>query len=159
MYHEMVVEKRTGKPGRPRGPRAVVHDDLDYATVHKTREKGQVVKVEQKVIYGNSDRISKRLENSPSQTINTSYVERANGTLRQMDAHLHRKSLTFAKNDRYFDAKLYLVIALYDFVRPHWSLSKNTDKSWMARTPAMAAKLADRPWAISELTELPQIMQ
>ena len=52
IYHEMVMEEPTGKRGRPRNPQIVPHVDLDYATVHKTREKGRVVKVERKIVYG-----------------------------------------------------------------------------------------------------------
>lgn len=157
LYHEMTQEERTGKPGRPRKPRAEVHQDLDYATVHKTRNKNRVVEVEKKIVYGNEERIAKRLEDSPSQTVNTSYVERMNGILRQMDAHLKRKSLTFAKSVRYLKAKLHLVVATYNFVRPHGTLSKNADGSVKPRTPAMAAGIAEQPWSIEELLGLPQL--
>ncbi len=105
-YHHEVEVPRTGKPGRPRDPEKVVHEDLDYATVHKTRVDGRVVDVARRIIFGDPDRIEKRLEESPSQTINTSYVERSNATLRQMDAHLRRKSLTFAKALRWLRPSL-----------------------------------------------------
>jgi len=157
MYHEMAEQERTGKPGRPPNPVPVVHDDLDYAVVHKTREKGRVVNVEKKVVYGDAERIAERLENSPSKTINTSYVERMNGILRQLDAHLRRKALTFAKSLQYLKAKLNLVVAVYNFVRPHGTLSKNPDRSTTPRTPAMMAGLADQPWSINELLGVPYL--
>ena len=56
----------------------VVDKELDYATVHKTRENGRVVNVETRVVFGSAERIKKRLEESPSNTINTAYVERSN---------------------------------------------------------------------------------
>jgi len=156
-YHVMIEVERTGNPGRPRGPEPVVHEDLDYATVHKTRENGRVVKVEKKIVFGNAERIAARLENSPSHSINTAYVERMNGTLRQMDAHLKRKSRTFAKSFEYLKAKLHLVVAYYNFIRPHGTLSRNADRTYTPRTPAMAAELATQPWNIGFMLGTPQV--
>jgi len=156
-YHEMIEVEKTGRPGRPRGPEPVVHEDLDYATVHKTREKGRVVKMEKKIVFGNAERIAARLETSPSHSINTAYVERMNGILRQMDAHLKRKSLTFAKSFEYLKAKLHLVVACYNFVRPHGTLSRNEDRTYTQRTPAMAAGLATQPWTVEFMLGVPQL--
>src|SRR5207245_9425265 len=39
-FGEEVVPPRTGRPGRPAGPRLVPPEGLRYATVHKTRAKG-----------------------------------------------------------------------------------------------------------------------
>jgi IS1 family transposase len=157
IYHETVVEEPTGKRGRPRNPRIIPHVDLDYATVHKTRDKGRVVKVERKIIYGDAKRISVRLEDSPSHIINTSYMERMNGILRQMNAHLKRKALTFAKSLMYFNAKLSLIVAVYNFVRPHGTLSKNADRSTTPRTPAMVAGITTHPWSFIELLGIPYV--
>ena len=51
-FHELVQPEPTGRPGRPRKPEKIINEDLDYATVHKTRDKGRVVKVERKVEIG-----------------------------------------------------------------------------------------------------------
>ncbi len=51
MYHAMVKDKPTGKRGRLRKPQPVPHDDLDYVTVHKTRNNNRVVKVERNIVY------------------------------------------------------------------------------------------------------------
>lgn len=157
IFSEMVAPEPTGKPGRPRNPEKVVHKDLDYGTVHKTREKGKVVKVEKKVVFGDMKRIMERLKDSPSWTINTSFVERLNGILRQMDAHLKRKALTFAKAFRWFKAKLALVAAYYNFCRSHGTLSRNSDRSTTPRTPAMAAGVTDHPLNIDELLGTPYL--
>jgi hypothetical protein len=61
-YREEVQMPRTGKPGRPRGPEKVIHEDLDYATVHKTRKEGRVVHVARNIVFGEPERIEKRLE-------------------------------------------------------------------------------------------------
>ncbi|MGA1825210.1 MAG: 4Fe-4S dicluster domain-containing protein [bacterium] len=34
--------------------------------IHKTREKGRIIKVEKRVVFGKAERIEKRLEESPS---------------------------------------------------------------------------------------------
>ncbi|MDR3326768.1 MAG: IS1 family transposase, partial [Prevotellaceae bacterium] len=70
---------------------------LDYAVVHKTRENGRIVKVEKRIVFGDEERIKQKLLQSVSSKINTAYIERSNGTLRQLNSHLRRKSLTFAK--------------------------------------------------------------
>ena len=43
---------RTSNHGRPQKPRQHIDPELDYAVVHKTREKGRVVKVEQQIVFG-----------------------------------------------------------------------------------------------------------
>ncbi len=150
-FHSEVEHPPTGKRGRPRNPDQVVHEDLDYATVRKTRKEGQVVQVEREVVFGDAERIQERLASSPSNTINTSFVERLNATLRQMDAHLRRKSMTFAKAQRWLNAKFALTVAWYNLVRPHTSLSRNEDRTTTKRTPAMVAGLAKQPWTVQDL--------
>ena len=141
---------KTGKRGRP--PKAIRHIDpeLDYAVVHKTREKGKVVKVEQKIIFGHQERIQLKLNRSVSNKINTAYIERSNGTLRQMDSHLQRKSNKFAKDIRYFQAKLSIIVMHYNFIKPHGTLSRNPDKSHTPRTPALVAGIIPENWSIKE---------
>lgn len=151
LFHELVKPEPTGRPGRPKNPTQVVHEDLDYATVHKTRENGRVVQVERNVIFGNEERIDERLQSSPSCTINTAFVERTNLDWRLWDAHLARKALTFAKAFRWLHAKFAICVAVYNFARPHETLSRGADRVFRAKTPAMAAGVTDRAWTISDL--------
>src|SRR5947209_408948 len=51
-YGETVTPPRTGKRGRPRAPYKVAPEGLTYAVVEKTREKGRVVKVATRVVFG-----------------------------------------------------------------------------------------------------------
>ncbi len=97
LFHKVVQPEPTGNRGRPRDPQKVVDSDLDYATVHKTREKGRVVKGEKNIVYGTEERIEKKLEELPRNTINTSFVERSNLNWRLWDAHLTRKALAGTK--------------------------------------------------------------
>jgi IS1 family transposase len=155
---DLPVEK-TGKRGRPRKPEKVLDSDLDYAVVHKTREKGKVTKVEQRIIFGDEESIKNRLQLSVSKTINTSYIERSNGTLRQMDSHLRRKSMTFAKEMTYFKAKINIIIFVYNFIKPHGTLSKNQDKTRTPRTPALAAGIIEKNWTVDYAFNRPILRQ
>jgi hypothetical protein len=60
-FGEVVTPQRTGRPGRPAGPRAVVPEGLNHATVHKTREGGRVVKVEAWVVRGTAEAVEEAL--------------------------------------------------------------------------------------------------
>ncbi len=151
LFHQVVAPKPTGRPGRPRGPEKIIDENLNYATVHKTREKGRIVNVETKIVFGSSARIEKRLEQIPGNTINTSYVERSNLDWRMWDAHLTRKSLMFAKSIRWLKAKFAICVGFYNFIRPHETLSRGQDRVFRPNTPAMAAGITDHQWTINDL--------
>jgi len=51
-YGKKADSPATGKRGRPKGSRIVPVEGLKYATVHKTRHKGRVVKIELRTIFG-----------------------------------------------------------------------------------------------------------
>jgi hypothetical protein len=110
LFHQLMPQKPTGRPGRPRNPEKIVDEDLDHATVHKTRERGCVVKRETKIVFGSKKRIEKKLIELPSSTINTSYVRRSNLNWRLWEAHLTRKSLLFAKSFRWLKAKFSICV-------------------------------------------------
>jgi hypothetical protein len=52
---EGVTPPRTGRPGRPAGSRTVPPAGMRYATVHKTRRNGRVVRVESRAVFGGAD--------------------------------------------------------------------------------------------------------
>ena len=153
-FHHLEPVPPTGKPGRPANPKVVIEPDLTYGTVKKTRVKGKVVEVRRKLVFGTGEAMADKLADSPSNTINTSFIERSNGLWRLWDAHLARKSPLFAKSIRWLKAKLAICVATYNFIRPHGTLSgkKGFGKP---TTPAMAAKLADRPWEYSDILWFP----
>ncbi len=156
LFHDLIPPVQTGKRGRPRKPKRIIDEDLDYATVHKTRQGAWVVKVECKVVHGSKKRISERLKNSPSRTINTAYIERSNLDWRLWDAHLARKAPTAARSIRWLKAKFAICVACYDLIRPHETLSRGEDsRIFRAMTPAMAANVADHQWTFDELLAYP----
>ena len=98
-YGKEIVPERTGKPGRPKAPYYEASPDLRYATVHKTREKGRVVKIEFRVIFGAVAAIMAALKLSKvSNKINTAFVERQNGTDRGRNGRKTRKTYCFSKD-------------------------------------------------------------
>jgi IS1 family transposase len=151
LFHHCIEQEPTGRRGRPRKPEKVVDAELDYATVHKTRDRGRVVKVETKIVFGSEERIEKKKKALPGKTINTSYVERSNLNWRLWDAHLTRKSLTFAKASRWLNAKFSICVAFYNFIRPHETLSRAEDRTFKPKTPAMAAKITNQLWSTKDL--------
>ena len=88
--------KRPG-PGRPPKPVKVLPPQLCYATVRKRREKGRVVEVVRTLVFGTLALLHSLLRRSTvSTTINTSFVERHNGTDRHQNSRKHRKTYGFS---------------------------------------------------------------
>jgi IS1 family transposase len=156
-FSHLEDQPKTGKRGRPKKSKMVIDPDLQYATVHKTRDNGKVVKVERNIIFGDTKLIDQAIETSKvSNSINTSFVERINLTLRNHSRKLTRKTLCFAKQKRALEAHVNIVITYYNFSRPHRSLTlKGSDGKKINRTPAMAASLIDRIWPIGEILAHP----
>jgi IS1 family transposase len=161
-YGEEVVPPRTGKRGRPRSPYQVAPVGLNYATVHKTREKGRVVRVELRVVFGLLAAIVAALALSKvSKKINTSFVERHNGTDRNRNARKVRKTYCFSKDWEVHEAMTYFTMYSYNFCWPVRTLRIREEKEghWRQRTPAMVAGLADHVWPLSEWLTFPAIQQ
>jgi IS1 family transposase len=157
-YSEEIPAVRTGKRGRPRNPERKIDMQLDYATVHKTRENGRVTKVEKRIVYGDEKRIEEKIAKGPGKKVNTSYIERSNGTLRQHNSHLRRKSQTFAKEKPHFNARICLIVLFYNCIRVHGTLSKNPDKTYTPRTPALVANLIEENWTFESAFRRPLII-
>jgi hypothetical protein len=136
---------------------------LLYAQVVKQRERGAVVAVTTKTVFGTDEAVQARLATVPTSTsINTSFVERDNLTLRQHNRRLTRKTNAFSKELPWFEKQLWLALAYYHLVLPHASLRQpltvpeptrgsGSVRRWHASTPAMAAGLTDHIWSTTEL--------
>lgn len=77
--------------------------------------------------------------------ISTSHVERQNLTIRMHCRRLTRLTNAFSKKLESFKAAMALHFAYYNFVKIHSSIRM---------TPAMAAKVTDRLWEVSDLVRL-----
>ena len=97
-YGETITPPRTGKRGRPRAPDKVAPKGLTYAVVEKTREKGRVVAIATRVVFGTmAAAIAAPGMSRVSRSINTSFVERQNGTDRHRNARKARKTYRFSE--------------------------------------------------------------
>jgi IS1 family transposase len=162
-YGQWYQPPRQGTRGPHPQRRRVPRPDLLYAQVVKQRERGQVVAVSNKVVFGDAATVSARLATSPvSTSINTSFVERENLTLRQQNRRLTRRTNAYSKELPWLEKHLWLSLAYYHLVLPHESLrtplsepvptrGTGTPRRWQVVTPAMAAGLTDHVWTTAEL--------
>jgi transposase-like protein/IS1 family transposase len=81
----------------------------------------------------------------------TSHVERHNLSLRMQNRRLTRLTNAFSKKWANHEAALGLYFAVYNFVRPHGTLTQAADGR--KTTPAMEAGLTDHPWTLLELLQ------
>ena len=90
-----------------------------------------------------------------SGTVNTSYVERFNCTLRSSLATLARRSAALLQSTDHLLELLQLYRGYYHFCRPHESLTRTPDQQPIAAlrksTPALAAGLTDHVWSLKEM--------
>lgn len=163
VYGQTYQPLRNGHQGRFPGPRRRPHPDLLYAQVVKERERGHIIAVSTKVVFGDSRCLDACLqESSTSQAINTSFVERENLTLRQHNRRLTRKTNGFSKDLCWLEKQLWLCLAYYHLVLPHQSLRRElpmreptrgtgSERRWQYVTPAMAAGMTNHVWSTQEL--------
>ena len=121
-----------------------------YAQVVKTRRHDRVVRVQRRAVIGATWRFDEALTRSEdSSTVNTSFIERLNLTIRQGSAYLSRRTLSHTRLTDTLDAYLELLRCYYNFVRPHGALKFGRE----TRTPAMQAGLATRRLTLRDIFE------
>ena len=160
-YGETITPPRTGKRRRPKAPFKVAPQGLTYAVVEKTREKGRVVSIATRVVFGTMAAVIAALGMSKvSRAINTSFLERQNGTDRHRNARKARKTYRFSKYWRHHEAATYLTMYVYHFCWPVRTLRiKDEQGRWQQRSPAMAAGVADHLWSIPEWLAFPSVQR
>ncbi len=163
-YGEEVRPEPTGKPGRPAKPYKVPPKDLKYATVHKTRENGRVVKIEPRVVFGTMAAVLAALAISTvSAAVNTAFIERNNGTDRNRNGRKVRKTwktYCFSKDWDVHGAVTCFTMYSYNFCWPVRTLRVQEEHGgWSQRTPAMAAGLADHAWSLTEWLTFPAVQR
>jgi hypothetical protein len=157
VYGVETPRPRRPGPGRPPNPVKVVPPELCYATVRKRREKGRVVEVVRTLVFGTLYLLGGLLKRSTaSTTINTSFVERNNGTDRHQNSRKCRKTYGFSKDLAMHRAASYFIGYSYNFCWPVRTLRfREAEGPWQARTPAMAAGLSDHVWSTKEWVTYP----
>ena len=138
-----------------------------YAQVIKSQKRFRVVFVEQNVIWGLPSEYSKHLKSfGLSGRINTSFVERANLTIRQCVSKLTRRTWGMAPYPTELEEHLHWWLAYYHFARYHQSLrtkleapiqrkGKRLPIIYKRRTPAIAAGITRKRWSVLELISYP----
>jgi len=134
---------------------------MNYATVEKRREKGRVVEIVTRVVFGTIAAIQGVLAKSKvSRQIDTSFLGRQNATDRHHNARKVRKTYTFSKDWRAHEAMTYLTMYGYNFCWVVRTLRGCDDEGrWRQRTPAMAAGLADHVWTMREWITMPCVQR
>jgi IS1 family transposase len=158
-YAEVQQPPRTGRPGRPKKPIKVLPEQLKYATVHKERKNGRVVKVTTRVVFGTLAAVLAALALSlVSGVVNTVFIERHNGSDRNRNRRKVRKTCCFSKDWEVHEAMTYFTMYSYNFCWPVRTLRVQVgEKEYQQRTPAMAAGLTDHIWTIREWATYPAV--
>jgi len=155
------LDKRCKRRTRHKQPQRGPDPALNYATVCKERKNGRVVSVQTKSVFGGAQSLAAALNaSSVSNTVNTSFVERHNGTDRHRNARKARKTYRFSKDWLIHEAAGYFTYYAYNYCWPVRTLAQpledRTSKAkYRQRTPAMAAGLADHVWELKEWLEYP----
>ena len=125
---------------------------LCYAQVVKEKKNGRLKNIVTKIIFGSFRMLNKHISQSlQSYTINTSFIERCNLTMRQRNHRVERKSLGFSKCIEYHKAQMRISIAYYNFCLLHSSLKKYKGAKPIFFTPAMEIGITKHPWTMLEL--------
>ena len=112
-----------------------------YGQVIKKRKKNRITSVQRRLVRGSQEALENVLLNSEdSSTLNTSFVERHNLTIRQGSSYLRRRTACHARQTSALKDHLELLQLHYNFIRPHSALKFGRE----VRTPAMQAGLASR---------------
>ncbi len=122
--------------------------DCVYGQVIKTRRKNRVVQIDRRLVIGDQEQLKLALARSEdSETLNTSFVERHNLSIRRGCSYLNRKTPAHARRTDRLDQQLDLYRCYYNFARPHMALKFGT----LYKTPAMQAGLTDRLWTFRQI--------
>lgn len=143
--------------GRGRA-RLQVWPELHIGTVIKHTVKHHLTHITRQMAYGMLERATALLTASRGGAVlNTAFIERFNGTMRERLAALTRKCRHAAHRLVALHTGMYLLGSTYNFCWPHHELSRSAPdeetgkRTWVACTPAMASSLTDHVWSPFEL--------
>ena len=137
---------RASQGGRPARPQLRWPQGWAYGQ-GKKRYKGRgSERVDVRVVHG-AARLKHVLSLLGYKVMNTSVVERPNGTSRLRNQRKVRKTLAFSKATRSPRWMSWVAVGLYNFCHAHRSLKMQYEAQVVHRSPAMAAKLADHIWS------------
>jgi hypothetical protein len=142
----LIKHRRRRKRGRGRLRKPALKPPVNLlaGVVSKERDKhGNLLKVTTYALFGKVSDINRRIRSLHiGRQINTSHLERLNGTLRTQQARLARRTRNVSRLACCLQWALWLWRDVYNFVRPHGSLD--------GRSPAMAIGLTEHIWSMKE---------
>jgi hypothetical protein len=149
VFGAILHRRRKRRHGRRKHPGLKPPPGLLAGVVHKVRDSsGNVVEVKARALFGRLRTIKQRIaELGIGTTVNTSHLERLNGTMRCQQARLARQPRCVSRDARRLQWSLWLWRDLYNWVRVHGALE--------GRTPAMAMGLSERVWSVLEYVRHP----
>ena len=142
VFGDIKHRRRKNGRGRFKHPRLKPPADLQTGVVKKLRDdRGHLLKVSSKALFGKKKEIVKRIQElGIGQKINTSHMERLNGTIRGQQARLIRRTRAGSRRQELLQYSIWLWRDLYNWTRVHYSL--------LDETPAMALSLTDEVWTV-----------
>jgi hypothetical protein len=134
--------RRKNGRGRFKHPRLKPPADLQVGVVKKLRDdRGNLLKVSSKVLFGKKKEIVRHIQRlGIGRKINTSHIERLNGTIRGQQARLIRRTRACSHLKELLQYSIWLWRDLYNWTRVHYSL--------LDETPAMALGLTEDVWTV-----------
>jgi hypothetical protein len=144
IFGQIKHRRRRNGRGRKKYPRLKPPADLQTGVVKKLRDnRGNLLKVSTKALFGKKKEIEKRIQKlGIGQKINTSHMERLNGTIRSQQARLIRRTRAGSHLEEMLQYSIWLWRDLYNWTRVHYSL--------LDETPAMALGLTNEAWSVSK---------
>lgn len=146
--------KRVGKRGRCR---LQAWPEIVIGVVIKKTAKHRVVEVIRRMAQGTVERAEELLAlTAGGIELNTAFIERFNGTMRERLASLTRRSRHATHRLAVLEAGMWLVGCTYNFCWSHHELSRRVARAQgrrgeVALSPAMAAGLTDHLWSVREV--------
>lgn len=144
VFGQIKHRRRKRRRGRKCDPCLRAPPGLLVGIVKKVRDDSwHLVKVGRKAFSGTIKRIESRIQKlGIGHRINTSHIERLNGTIRVQQARLRRRTRTGSQRTDLLQWSSWLWRDIYNWVRVHGSLQ--------GQTPAMALGLSQHVWSVSE---------
>lgn len=144
VFGRLQHRRRRHRRGRKRLPALKPPPGLLVGVVQKVRDaRGHLKKVSRKALFGTVRQIEARIRHLDiGHVINTSHLERFNGTVRGRQSRLTRRTRQMSHRSDLLQEALWIFRDLYNWIKVHGSLR--------GRTPAMALGVTDHPWSLWE---------
>jgi len=142
VFGQIKQRRRKNGRGRRKYPRLKAPANLQTGVVKKIRDnRGNLLKVSTKALFGKKKQIEKHIQKMGiGRKINTSHMERLNGTIRGQQARLARRTRNGSHLEQMLQYSIWLWRDLYNWTRVHYSL--------LDETPAMALGLTNEVWTV-----------